>query len=414
MLKRLTRSNTTTSPDKIHVFKPGSYVWAKMDRKFWPGIIVSHRDIGMETAETGKCWVFWFGDHRVSNVSCKILKDFCQEYFRYITIPEMYCKKWVQGIAECLREIGLPDTQTLSIPDLKTWAKSNLENAYLTKYFVTNFVKSKLDKIRSENLKPANDEYDTFTSRCIPSMESTMETEFSVALPVEVSNLEDNIDSVKECANHIVRQIIADYNMGKISTLRICMGCYSDKISDEHPIFNGYFCTDCNKRFKKTYCKIVPNLKKEYCTVCGFAGDMLVCMNIKCKFVYCTICIQDLAEVDAYAVLSKKKKWFCFLCAPNRTCRGVLVPRDGWEDNENMIVPTQKQVLFSNKYSNQSSAFKDKEKKERRSSNIKLILSIIETFKNKSGFHYSGNSNECIEITKKCYAYKCVNMRPKI
>lgn len=45
-------------------------VWARLSfQRFWPAIVVDPLTCGQSTTKPGYCWVFWFGDYKVSEVS---------------------------------------------------------------------------------------------------------------------------------------------------------------------------------------------------------------------------------------------------------------------------------------------------------------------------------------------------------
>ena len=61
--------------DKVHLpfqspVQIYDLVWAKFGRsRWWPAIIITHSDCHMDMPKTAHHWVFWFGDHMISQVS---------------------------------------------------------------------------------------------------------------------------------------------------------------------------------------------------------------------------------------------------------------------------------------------------------------------------------------------------------
>ena len=49
----------------------GDIVWGKFGRKlWWPAIVVLGKMASMKPADKGSSWIFWFGDHKISQVNC--------------------------------------------------------------------------------------------------------------------------------------------------------------------------------------------------------------------------------------------------------------------------------------------------------------------------------------------------------
>ena len=47
----------------------GKLVWAKLSRQvWWPGMVIKGTYCGLKPARPGHLWIFWFGDHKVSEV----------------------------------------------------------------------------------------------------------------------------------------------------------------------------------------------------------------------------------------------------------------------------------------------------------------------------------------------------------
>jgi len=47
-------------------------VWAQLGARqlWWPAIVINAEDCGQASIKEAHCWVFWFGDHKVSQVCC--------------------------------------------------------------------------------------------------------------------------------------------------------------------------------------------------------------------------------------------------------------------------------------------------------------------------------------------------------
>ena len=47
----------------------GHLVWAQLgSHHWWPAMIISAVDCGKASSKPDRCWVFWFGDHKISEV----------------------------------------------------------------------------------------------------------------------------------------------------------------------------------------------------------------------------------------------------------------------------------------------------------------------------------------------------------
>ena len=46
-------------------------MWAQLGgrQRWWPAVVITGEDCGHDTVKQAYCWVFWFGDHKVSQVS---------------------------------------------------------------------------------------------------------------------------------------------------------------------------------------------------------------------------------------------------------------------------------------------------------------------------------------------------------
>ena len=46
-------------------------MWAQLGgrQRWWPAVVITGEDCGHDTVKQAHCWVFWFGDHKVSQVS---------------------------------------------------------------------------------------------------------------------------------------------------------------------------------------------------------------------------------------------------------------------------------------------------------------------------------------------------------
>ena len=53
----------------VGVCTKGSLVWARLgNQRWWPAMVINAVDCGKSVSKRNHCWVFWFGDHKISEV----------------------------------------------------------------------------------------------------------------------------------------------------------------------------------------------------------------------------------------------------------------------------------------------------------------------------------------------------------
>ena len=103
------------------LFSPGQLVWSCLGRKrLWPAMIIQDYCSGLGTARRGYVWVFWFGDHTISDVLMKgtipFIENFSQQVRKRVS-GKLYKEALSEVLEECVRRTGLECTSIQFIND---------------------------------------------------------------------------------------------------------------------------------------------------------------------------------------------------------------------------------------------------------------------------------------------------------
>ena len=126
------KKTTEDSQNKIHYAETenqfedsegslGKLVWGCIgDQRWWPGMVI-HGDLcGCRPAKAGHLWVFWFGDHKISEVLMSKTVDFIENFTQKIgksVSGKLYKEALSEVLQECVRRTGLECPKNLI-----TWA----------------------------------------------------------------------------------------------------------------------------------------------------------------------------------------------------------------------------------------------------------------------------------------------------
>ena len=99
----------------------GKLVWGCIgDQRWWPAMVI-HSDLcGCRPAKAGHLWVFWFGDHKISEVLMSKTVDFIENFTQKIgksVSGKLYKEALSEVLQECVRRTGLE-----CLKNLITWA----------------------------------------------------------------------------------------------------------------------------------------------------------------------------------------------------------------------------------------------------------------------------------------------------
>ncbi|KAF8790947.1 DNA (cytosine-5)-methyltransferase 3A-like [Argiope bruennichi] len=278
------------------MLKRSSIVWGKLKGlPWWPGIVVDADDCGQSNVRNDhqtKLWIFWFGDHKVSQVESKNLKEF----------EENFCEKSVSKnkLLKCAVEevlIILADRYNIEYSDpssLFEWAKEGF--------------KKKMPLPSGESI-----------SLYLPDI---VKTALQKHYPKRKSESSSEDDSENEIVN-----VLNEVSKGRKSLEDICVMCCKSKNSVimKHPLFVGGVCQKCKKDMDKII-EADKGKANDICVLCGQGGNLIYCGNSMCLCAYCKTCIDYMAPKGSFSKILKDNDWKCYLCEPKRQA-GCLIKR---------------------------------------------------------------------------------------
>ncbi|GFT72375.1 DNA-methyltransferase 3B [Trichonephila clavipes] len=105
-----------------HKLSVGNIVWAKLgSHNWWPAIIIRSSDCGYPEAKFGNSWVFWFGDHKISEISRKRIVGFVPNFLQIFR--DASGKKWKAAVYEALEIVAARCNHFFrNAKDLMSWA----------------------------------------------------------------------------------------------------------------------------------------------------------------------------------------------------------------------------------------------------------------------------------------------------
>ncbi|PRD36467.1 UNVERIFIED_CONTAM: DNA (cytosine-5)-methyltransferase 3B [Trichonephila clavipes] len=118
--------------------KRGDFVWAKMQSyPWWPAVIIEPNDCGRDEVAENSFWVFWFGDHKVTEMKSEKLLDFKQHFTK--SCVSNIGKSLKHAIEEVL--VILARRHHIKFSDqssLFDWAKKGFKTKLPTSYVKSN------------------------------------------------------------------------------------------------------------------------------------------------------------------------------------------------------------------------------------------------------------------------------------
>lgn len=315
----------------------GEIVWAKLgSTRWWPAMIVWGSDCGQQPARFSQTWVFWYGDHKISEVP----RDKLVEFTKYFNsqFAGGGTKTFKRGIIEAIREcaargnVAISDSDTAGLLD---WAKQGFQTKSQNEgVFLPNIensipvnVRKYLNKIKSLNIQ---------------YLESTEAKPSSNQVPARTPRNEclDNKDSA-------LRKV----KEGLIKIEEVCIACDSERnsIIGQHPLFDGGLCKQCKDDIIETMYAYGEDGTNAYCVICGNAGELLICDNNDCNRVYCTGCIEIMVSPEACKKVFETSPWTCYLCNEyDPESNGLIRKKDDWQQNILQLFQPGKHVQTPN------------------------------------------------------------------
>ncbi|CAC5368096.1 unnamed protein product [Mytilus coruscus] len=262
----------------------GQVVWGKLGRqRWWPAIVVEGYMVLRKQAEPGHSWLFWFGDHKITEVSRERIVPFVANFIR------MYGGKTIgnlfkHGVEEAIKVSAERCNYNYSTNQLLDWAlKGFLEESTSAPLDNNIFLPSKE--------KPLSD----FVLEAISELRSTMRR--------NIDNSDDEDDDLKP------------------SGQEICISCNDIKqeVVHQHPLFVGGLCKECKQELIESFFAVGDD---------GTGVKRMICAAVHLQ-------------------INQADPWTCFLCHPySKETHGYLIPKTDWMRNILRLYDTGYQVQF--------------------------------------------------------------------
>uniref|UniRef100_T1IZS9 DNA (cytosine-5-)-methyltransferase n=1 Tax=Strigamia maritima TaxID=126957 RepID=T1IZS9_STRMM len=328
--------DSETEPRYVSDASVGEVVWAKLgSTRWWPAILIWGSDCGQQPAHAGNTWIFWFGDHKISEIPRDRLADFTVNYNRYYSgggSKAFHC-----GVIEAIRECAARAKVDISDSDsnaLLEWAEkgfiseSKSEGVFLPdpNNSIPANIRKHVNKIKEVNLLYFQG-VDTKGHQVAPARTPRNDC---------LDNKDSGLRKVKE---------------GLIKIEKVCIACDSDRvpITSQHPLFVGGLCKQCKDDIIETMYAFGEDGTNAYCVICGNAGELLICDNNDCNRVYCTGCIEIMVSPEACKKVLETSPWLCYLCTEyNPESNGLIIKKDDWQQNITQLFQPEKHVQIPN------------------------------------------------------------------
>ncbi|XP_066921722.1 DNA (cytosine-5)-methyltransferase 3B-like isoform X2 [Clytia hemisphaerica] len=301
------------SPDKS--IRINDLVIAKLKGfDWWFGKIVSYQRARKSPPAEGSCWIYWYGDHKLSEIplsSCEHLDQFSVRF-----LPKKLRGQYLTSVEEALNEaalrcgkvgvsVHLPrEEQIEQLKELIEWAMDGFQphgvDALRSPIEVVNQLEREVDGSDkdSNNMDNAHD---------------NDEINFIPVLNEEIKLLFDRVAA------------------GKANIEDLCLACGDTKVFASHPLFEGGLCKECKESFLESAFLYDDSGSQMYCCICSEGDHIFMCDNIGCQRSYCPVCIDMLCGVGySERISSSEEEWRCFMCE-EMTVR-LLKVRNDWQD----------------------------------------------------------------------------------
>ncbi|XP_074660607.1 DNA (cytosine-5)-methyltransferase 3B-like [Tubulanus polymorphus] len=267
---------------------------------------------GLPVSQWGKYWIFWFGDHKVSEMNREKIVLFGENFMKCYSknAGKTLRRAVVEAIQECAartRHYLRDDNEAL------LWALESF-----TGVTDINFSPQCGEELSVSIMKRLLD-----IKQIIRKKENNL----------DVDNKLFRIETACETTKANLFQEVRD-RQRKIED--ICIACDNTDVTvaAQHPFFYGGICGQCKSDIMETMFATGSDGLLMYCVVCGNGGELFVCDDPLCNRVYCSGCILSLAGKDVLEVVHTATPWLCFMCAEyNSFTQGLLKPKANWKNN---------------------------------------------------------------------------------
>ncbi|CAH1794551.1 unnamed protein product [Owenia fusiformis] len=300
-----------------HVPDLGKVVWARFCTKYWPGMIVKGTYANLAPARLDHSWVFWYGDHKISEIQKSFIEAFEKDFPVHLQNGGNV-KKFHLGVLEAVKECAERCNKELDDDQgMMSWGRQGFqmtpwrENMFHPDkdHPVPNIVLEHLANIGSKQRRIQQDCNDKDSEDCRP-------------LRIEVLQSKDPLLQVRS---------------GQYKITDVCISCdgATTEVITQHPFFEGGLCLDCKELLMESiwiYGK--EDGSNAYCTVCSNGGELFVCEKPNCHRVYCTGCITLFVGEEAVVRIQETDPWICFMCSDySNENHGLLRAKPDWQQN---------------------------------------------------------------------------------
>ncbi|XP_078319606.1 DNA (cytosine-5)-methyltransferase 3B-like isoform X2 [Crassostrea virginica] len=271
--------------------------------RWWPAIVIEGKGVN-KPEKSGFLWIFWFGDHRISQVMASNIIDFPSNFTKYGMCNKVVknCPNFNKGINEAIQicaERIARNTEGLTEEDLLDWAREGFPKG-------------------QGHFSPDPDDP-------LPSMVKNY-----------LSKIKDNlkhVDTSKKRSPN--KSAVRALRAGEKELSEICLACDDIENSEveDHPLFFGGLCKLCKEEWKECIHIYDDDQTNTFCVICSTGGDLVVCEDVNCGKSYCVECIRNFLSEGQLKKIKESPIWNCFLCAMyHKSTHGYLIPRPNWRD----------------------------------------------------------------------------------
>ncbi|CAL1294732.1 unnamed protein product [Larinioides sclopetarius] len=241
----------------------GTIVWGKLGSyQWWPGIIIRSTDCGQPEAKFGNLWLFWFGDHKISEISRKKIVGFTLNFLQmYDGISGKNLRK---AVFEALEILACRCSYHFEkVEALISWAKTGFQDSDEALFSSTDMptsVLKHLECLQNSSTK-ASDSDDVGSDSAI-----------------QIFNSNVPLKMVRE---------------GSLKIQDVCIACYENEVQivDFHPLCNGGLCLECKERLQENMFAYGNDGKNMCCSICAKPGSLIICDSKNCHRSFCNYCI---------------------------------------------------------------------------------------------------------------------------
>lgn len=308
----LEQSSEDNSKRKIRV---GDLVLGKLKGfDWWFGKVITFRKAKESPPSEGCSWVYWYGDHKKSEMLTDRLESLSLFPLRFA--PRKMKGLYRKAVEEMLTEAAF----RCSKDDLPLDDDKRLQS--LVDWALTGFKPTGVNALYSvvEDTEGSHSLDET------SNVESSRELESS-----ECALLKDRVGQILQSPilSDGIKALFDRVHEGNYDIENLCLGCGDTKVIIQHPLFEGGLCKECKDSFIEHAYLYDDDGSQMYCTICSDGEQVILCDKVGCCRSYCPVCIDMLCGAGYAEKLSKEDSWECFMCSgkPMR----ILRRRDDWQ-----------------------------------------------------------------------------------